>query len=884
MSNDVRRLNEIIVNAYGFDHFASKMVSSDWFDLIDPDMLKSVSDDQPWLLRILAIHMKEHIGKFTNFVEENFERWVMEDTGFAELGFVGERLKDDGLPLLVRALQKSESTRQRCDRELTECSEAEPSDPRRAKALRVLDSISKLEYHALQAYQMAKPINPTLVKMADYLMNPHTTINKDHQTDTIPIKLVEGMNCSSATEIVKVLVYKVRAWRERNELLYIPMLGSVADIDQDSHIGMDSMVSSLCKALTKARNLGLPTAWLVGNISVLPNHIQQRLVAWLYSGADDVEHTELVDFVVSSCGSRHPTGDDELLLGRLKRDGHLDHDTVARICSQIREAPDPKRMAGPPCQWDFDEEDLWRILWAHMLHRSVELPRGWDFCIEVLNPLVNKERKIVDEWKSGNFSAQVNPIGPEISNGEDPHTTAAKIAEWDTKTLGLPGYASTFDISQKLTSAIKHDAPKWAEDPADIINTLHHPVYVAGYFDGLARSVGELHKYVDRLISAVQFVRTHPWDVPVLNTPPFGYDVSWESADTAGIKLIKTMAEKNILLDDEKLCEVWDLLSEAVVNRPAESPEDAAESLIDAADRKPHTCALTAMIHLIVYAVNRKKDIPGKVLAALTESVRLTGRNGREHRAVLGMWIRQLRMALPNWFEQYEPFLLGNGVSEELGQTTLDIHIQWVKPDLFILKKYRDMVLDAVKRGVPRAMDCLLLCMLEGIAGYGPKLVAESLVGMGPERVSEAGNKSAWLLGRYAGADHIQRGTDFWACVLDLNPEPKALAGFGRWATVSGVNQSQWERLTLSTCKAGKKLDFAREVAGRIDSSQSVTETGLKILALLMQSDLSYDTYSVAEHVLDALRKSKDALGTKDIWIHLQDIMVQQGFNSAAEL
>ena len=887
--SDARRLEEIMVNAYGFDHFADNMVSSDWFGLINPDMLKSASDGQPWLLRSLAHRLKyRHVDKFVQFVEKNFGQWTAEDTGLAELGYVGKILGDNGLPLLVRALQKGESSRQRCNRELAKRSKTKSPKSKRDKVQRVLDSIGKLENYALQAYQAAEPTNPALAELADRLMDRNTNLQNDDKINAIPAKLAKGIGPPPAAERIKVLAYKTRT-HLKNELLYIPVLGSVTGTDQYA-IGMSSMVGSLRRVLARARDHGMPTMQMVGMLSVLPDGVRHRLVAWLYSGADDVDPHELIDFIADGCRSRRPTGDDELLLTRLERDGHLDRDVNARICGLIRDAPNPKRMDGRPREWDLDKEDLWRILWAHMLHSRIELPDGWGPCIEILNPLINEERRVADRWMSGRWMsdtrpAQESPVGPEISGDEDPHAAAAKIAAWSAETPGRLAHGGESDMARKLTNAIKRNAPKWAEDPVEMVNTLHYPAHVAEYFNCLAGSMKELSTRAGGLIPAVRFARTHPWNVAAPASPPFGYYGSWEGVDAAGINLLEAMAKENVPLDDDELREAWELLSEAVTDMVGEFPEGVSENLIDAASRKPHTRALNTTMHMIVYAANRKKDIPEKVQAALTELVMLTGRNGKECRVFLGMWAKQLRIVLPGWFEQHEPRLLGNEAPEGLGQVTLDMHLLGGEMDQFILEKYRGGVLDAVKRGADGAMGCLLRCMLQGMPGYEPNKVAESLTGMGSERISEAVWKSALLLRKDASPDQTRRGTDFWKEILNLKPEPETLVGFGRWAMAADISQSRWENLTWRTCNlAGKKLDYVWGVAERVRLASEVTETGLQILAWLMNADLGYHTDRVAEHALEALRKSKDALGTQEAWTCLQEMMLWHGYNEATDL
>lgn len=889
---DADNLKEIMVSVDGFEYFIDRLVSSAWLDLMDPDTLKSLTGDSPWLLRSLAIHLKdEHVDMFVRMVDRNFKRWAAEDAGLGELGFVGYWLKNRGLRWLVKALQKSESVRQKCERDMEVLSEVTQSDSRWTGPLRVNNSISRLDDYALRACLRTEPSNPALVEMADRLMSPGSRIADYHKTKTIPAKLVEGMDSSSAIKRMEIIAYKMQARMALNNQPYIDRLGTIADVSPDS-TGMNAMVGWLCGALKKSRELGMPTSQLVETLAILPASIRHRSVAWLYSVADDTDRAELVDFIVAGCESRYPTGDDNLLLDRMKQDGHMDDNVAARLNGLINGAPELEKMSGHMRQWDLDPKDLWRILWAHMLRRRIRLSDGWESCLEILNPYVDEEVRILNEHAADMARAPVSPTAPEEYYSKDPRAVAAEMAVQSPGAQGLPRYAGILGNVQKLENAVRRNVPEWAENPVEIISILRHPVYVAGYFAGLASSVEELHPHVKQLISAVRFARTHHWPVADPDSPPFGYDMSWESADRAGIELISAMAEKNVQLSDGALSDAWDLLCKAVADRGEESPQDTTESLIDAADRKPHTRALNAMMYLIAYAADKKKAIPPKVLAALTESAKLTGRSGKEHRVILGTWIRLFHIALPDWFEQNEPLLLGSGVSEDLGQTTLDIHIQWGRLDEYVPEKYRDGVLDAVKRDVYGAIDCLLRCMFGGLVGYDPKFVAKSLVDIGPERVSEAGTQGARLLREGAHTDHVQRGTIFWREVLDLSPKPEALAGYGWWADVQEVSQDEWESLMRRTCKIamGKpkwgmgKMEWVARVAERIRSSKVMTDAGLQILALLLRGNLDYERVQVAEHAIEALRKSKDMLGELGSWKRLREMLLEQGFHKADEL
>ena len=885
---DMDSLKKIMVSAYDFDYFARKMVSAGWFALMDPQMLKTTSGDPPWPLRSLAHHLKDaHVDALIHLIRNNFKLWTAEDAGLGELGFVGFRLGERGLLLLVRVLERSKQVRQRRDKEFEVLSGTKISDPKLVKARRVNESLVSLDHYSFEAYLGAKSPTPEFVKLAEHLMDPDFELNEYYKINTVPVKLVEMMDSSTAVDVVLVLIGKIQTQLAAKERPSILRLASIADMDPDSPYGPDAVVGNLSAALRKAREFHIPTARLVETLSVLPDYIRHRLVAWLYSGADDIDRAELVDFAVNGCGSRLPTGDDDLLLGRLKQDGCMDYNVADRLNNLIGDALEPERMTGSPSDWNLGKADLWRIFWAYMLRHKIELPSEWGSCMETLRPFVDKELETVSSMSE---LVPDSPATPEEPGSEDPRAVAARMATRIPEARDRHEYAVVLATASEVRVAVKQNAAQWAQNPIEIIDILRHPAYVAEYFDGLARSIEKLHDYADQLISAVRFARTH-WHVVDLSQLMLDYDISRVGADIAGINLIETMARKNIPLGDGALSDAWDLICEAAADRTGNSSASTTENPFDAAECKVHTRALGAMLWLIVYAADRKKDIPKKVLTVLTESVKMTGRDGEEHRAVLGADIQLLRTVLPDWFKQIEPLLLGSEVSVALGQTTLDTHLQRGRPDKTILKSYRSGVLDAVKRDVPRALVHLLCGMFWRIDGYDPKFLAKTLIVVGPDCVSKAGMHCARMLRDDTRADHTQRGIDFWGSVLDLHPEPEALIGYGWWADVLEADQGQWEDLMLRTCeiamgepnRGAGMLERAGRIAERINS-QVVTDTGLQILVLLMRGDLQHYAYEVAEQSIEALCKSKDTLSIQNSWGLLRELLLEQGFFEAAEL
>ncbi len=213
----------------------------------------------------------------------------------------------------------------------------------------------------------------------------------------------------------------------------------------------------------------------------------------------------------------------------------------------------------------------------------------------------------------------------------------------------------------------------------------------------------------------------------------------------------------------------------------------------------------------------------------------------------------------------------------------IDKFLREYQPNASMLEKYRDMVLDAVKRDVPGSLIHLLHGLLWGTRGYDPEYIAKKLMNIGPEYVSKAGWAIFNLLDEGARADHVQRGTAFWASVLGQSPKPEALAGFGLSADVSGIDQERWEELMLCTCKMAEKMEWSHGVAERISTSPTLTDTGWQILAQLFSIDLGYDRDEVAKYAMDALRKTV-SIDAPESRSHLREVLADNGFPDAREL
>ena len=884
--SDLDKLRRTMKHAYDFQYFAKKMSSPDWFDLMDADMLKSTSGRPPWLLRSLVWYLKDaHVDAFVRMLENNFDRWTSDDAGLGELGFVGYRLGDDGLPWLIKTLQASKRVRIERVEKMKTCPDASRTGPELSEEIgRTGGSIRHLDDCARRAFLKMNQPNSEFIELAEHLLSPDSTINDYNKTDTIPAKLVEAMDQKFAIRIVKILVREFLAKLGRYRYR-IPRLGSLNGPGRNHLFGIDSLVASLQGALVKAGDLGIPTPNLIMELGSLSEAVRPRFEAWLYSRVDDVDFAEVVHYIIDSCNNRRPNDEDGLLLAKLKQDGRI-QDISGQITSLLGRAPDTRKMSGDPRQWEISRDEVRHIRWASTMRPWVELPDEWKSCLDIVDGSHDAERDTGSGHAQKASGGQDETALPEGLDADDALEVAAKIASVNPSIDTFPELAGRQSLASYLETTVRRNTLRWAENPVGIIRALRHPEYVVSYFRGLTNTNADLAPYAARIVSAVKSARTLQWDDGASGSSIFYYDGTFLNVDMAGMGLIEKMIKGNIILGKDSLADVWSVVGEAVVLPDPETvaqPDYSIEYLHTVHDL-PHVRAVHTLFEMFRYAKRNNTDVPNMILTRLAEAVRLTGQHGVDYRACIGPQANFMYVVAPEWFERNEQYLFGSAASTELGRVALDMCMIRYKPDAFILAKYQDGVLNAVKRSIPGALHHLLYGLLWGMSGYDPKHIAKKLMNIGPEYVSKAGGWDMYnLLREGAGAEHVQRAVDFWDSVLEQSPKPEALVGFGWYASVPGIAQERWEELMMRTCEMVEKLDWSQEVAERISTSETITDAGWRILTRLLSIDLGHEGEEVANHAMDALRRTAGIVDAPESRSRLRDALWDHGFHDAAE-
>ena len=848
-NEDVIRLQNHLMSINDFELFAMHIQSPAWFKMLDKERLKPPPDDSDWVVGILARHIKkEHIDDFAFMLEKYWNDWVKSESVRRRLAFISLLLKERGLSFFLKLLRKDLKSASVCSHASLLCSKVNASNPR-------------------------------IEDIVDLLLKPDSGLKHFDRIDTIPATLINGMDLSSSKRRIQILAYKLKSHLER-DMFRFHLYDTVAELDKDGPYATNALASHLRDALKKGMDLGNTASELVEWLEPLPETIKPRFVAWVYAEAEDADCSSLANFAVDGCSKRNVTGDDLALLDRLWRE--CDKEIVSsRLADAIGSAPDPGDI--DEIWWQTaDPEDKRRAGWAVAVGDCIELP-GWKETLEALDSL-KINRAGMRPPSIFTSIGPTSPLGSEDLNSGDPYDRASQIASWIPDGGAGLNTLSALGLSRDLHGAVKSKPGRWADDPVRMIKTLRHSTYIAAYFRGLSSMEGVSSDLADRLIRAVQLASEHPWPTVSLDPSPLEYDIDWDNSDMAGIDLLGSLARNDAQFNDESLSVAWEIVCRAAASDPRS--EDGEDEAVDSKDFRSDTInnqrtnAMQVLLYLVSYAGNEGRAIPEIVPGILAAALRLKGNDGAEHRAIIACHVRLLRHYLPGWFELNEPFLFGGMAPGNLAQLSIDIHLKWEYPSDYVLERYKPMVLKSVRKGIENSVDCLLAGMFWKIDGYEPRSLAADLDKMGPEYLSLVGERSAMMLREETDSGPIRRGVDFWRSALDISLDPEAFAGFGMWAAVRALGQEQWESTTLAMClKPGVRLDWAEEVAQRIESVNPITDAGLTILKLIVLSNLEPDSEVLTkDRVLNVWKKSKEDHKIRDSRNDLRDALIDRGW------
>lgn len=850
---DVRRLLDQCSTPHHLRYFMEHAAAPQWLFLLTPHgVLDPPAGGAPWPVGVAVERLgRTHPQEVARWLEGAYKRWGASETGAAFVALAAR----DCLPAASATL---------------------------LRALRAYPRSSWIRGQAMHALEVMDPSDPLIDDAALVLLDPDDELALGGLAQPTIQALVDGMNLDNADARISLLARKLAAAAESRYLSFMVMpSGSVEDVPEDEGRAIGVLLKGVVAAVRRGREVGLPTDRVLALLEPLQGGLLARLRAWALSEATDVPPEALVTEITHAIGERDPTGDDVRLIQRVveepSSDSYLDSwRGVIGLPPTTQEVGRALALQEIPRAWQR------AILWSPLLPEAVR--EAWETTVTLMSPVAAAPgREAYLEPPSGvQFDRARSPMTRSDLEGVDVDEVARRISSW--RPSGDQRMVIARELARTLEDLVASDPVSWASRPLRTLALLRHATYVNHFFQGLAKTSGDLSGLGPGLVEAVVFARTHPWRPERLGSDDFDYDPTWAPADQAGIDLIGRLAERDVDLGD-RYEDAWRVVVGAARDRSGESGISPREDPLETAINRPCTRALQAMFHLVATEFRRDGTVREEGLELLDEALELDGWSGAEHRAIIAPRLAFLLHVAPEWVESREARLFGGDAPDALGEMTVELALKWGLPNRWLLERHSRAVFKAVRAGSTNALDHALVAMLWAVSGYSTEAMVRKMAPTGASVVSDAGERLGRLL-RDADQEHINRGVLFWEHTLGNQTLPgEALRGFGWWAEVEELDQDRWEQLTFATSqRAQGSLAWCVKVAERC-SREPITATGLGILASLLRGQHDpWERPQVAEVAFAALRASGSDSRLSEARERLRAVLIDLGYFEAADM
>ena len=690
--------------------------------------------------------------------------------------------------------------------------------------------------------------------------------------------LVKGIDATNATRRIELLCNKLRT-ADPSDLAVFDWNygGSIADMARDPvhPRRISALVAGLIDVLGKASE-ALSAPEIIDALARLPSKLS-RVRSWVLAESLDGRCDLPVAEVQNAIQSRFPTGDDMRLIDRIAEE--CEPSSYTDLWREaLGTAPKVGEVGRALAAREVPEE--WRLkhAWVTLLPREVVL--DWSAACDILNSRYGQVTRHAFEQRQTPVVkvGEDSPISIEDMRSVDPETAADRIRDWRPDGDGWP-YTGARRLAMALEEVVTQDIGEWTSDPLRIVTKLHHPTYIGHYLTAIAKADGDRDLPINGVVDVIQLVRTRPWKpAPLSGNEKSGYDRDWRGAERAAVDLVRALADSDADFDDRSE-EVWDFLAEAIENRSDQpwSRQGGERDPRQSAINRTSTRALETVIHLLASEFRSSKTLASEhAIGLFEESLRLSGREGADHRSILAPNIDFFLHVLPEWAEARLDLLFGSEAPGELGQLSFDQYIKWGRPNTRsrLLETYRHMLRDAVRREVARALDFMLIAMLDGTAGYS---VEDNInfLRQHPALVSKAGRVLARLVRENdTPREHIAIAERFWRASLKTGA---LLDGFGWFSETKTLEDETWAELTLQSLrKNADHVDWGRGVIERI-KAMTPTRTGLEIVRRLVQGPSDdWERMPGAEQAPGYLRSAQH-LNKTDEYLRLHTALHERG-------
>lgn len=706
-----------------------------------------------------------------------------------------------------------------------------------------------------------------------------------HQRDSLIRHYIDGMtDVTIARDRFEVLVHKLRrAVDDRPYLLLdnAPLTASLQPLDST----VRAIARGVALAARQACSVGVSTEELLARVDrVDDEELRGRLRVQLLLDAGDIPIEWKVAEVAESIRERPPSGDDLALVEHVLS-ADLGEDQLRPWREAYSDPPDVEDLGTALAEEEVPQ--TWWLAWAWSSLLPEEITRPWQSAVRVLSAERGgrPSRQALQERRLRSMVPSRSPVSAEEMAELSVSEAAEEIARW--RPSSDDPYASARELARTLERDVTDRPVQWAQEMMTHIAGLRQPTYISHLFRGLADAAEEVSAYGSRLVEAVVFVHTNPWEPIELGGDDFDYDPNWRNAEVDGIQLIRNLASANAEFGD-RIDDAWRLVLRAAHDRSVPSSLGSSnEDPLTTAINRPCTRALQSAMALAGWQYRQGVDIHSEFFKLLDESLAQSGWGGLEHRAILVSALPFLNTTAPEWLDDRASLLFEGEASDQLGQRTFTLALRWSRPSPWFLERYRDRLLAALAEGVERSFGYVVIGMLWNIAGYEPETLAYEVARLPSESVGGTLEEAARLVSDADTSEDTRTDALRLAEMIIHDEEVTAdgLVGFGMWALVEHVDDGVWQDLTRDVLdKTQGRIDFVVDVARRCSTVGD--RASLEILSRLLRG-VSNDPYERAEvqyQAIDVLRATADELRSSEEWVRLRDVLLEAGRDEAGEI
>jgi hypothetical protein len=842
-AQDLENLKLLIVSPYHLRRFLGAIDHLAWLDLlVDTQLLDPPVDHQGWSMFSAVDNLKEnHAPELAGIIERIAKKSIRTESASWYPARAALDIGEYGHPTLKLCLKKH------------------PRSP----------AISTFAVSACEKHPDAEAFVEFVANVA---LNYRNWEHSQVYVTKFMSAYCSGVNQHNGLRRLKILAYRISdvPEKELNYALFVMQNASLGDYTADeSERGILSTLLGGMASCLKALVATCPPRDLLASVSPLPVPVRERARAFILANSHDVDIASITQELTSAIAKRDPLADDEVLIQRVVDECPEDSYVSAWQTSQ---GTPPELQALGTALAERNVNDEWRRAYRWSAFLPVQVCAPWATTVAVISgaygPPVKRKEPI-----RATFGYGRSPITSEELSAMSPLEAAQWIANWSPS--DAEWLVSARELGRALESTVSSNCEEWAREPVVIASQLRHPTYIAHYLQGLANGAPALGtEAAGRIVDLIELTRTHPWPVVVLGKDDFDYDPTWRPTEQAGISLIKALAQSSVGFGgrDEY---VWSVLTREVEDR-SETSGIVSDSVdyLETAINRPFTRALEAVFSVI--SMERKEgNVNPEGLRIIDSLLTLTGRDGAEARAIIAPKARFIAYVSNDWLEAIAPKLFGDEAPTTMGQTAVDLALQWGQPYEWLLENYRGCIRDSVRRGVKNSLTQCMIAMLWKVRGYAPR---ENLGFLSETagQISEAGKALGLALrGEDLAEEYAEIAAEFWR--LAVKEHPRELFGLGWMAEVAVIKDDTWNGLMLSTLRATHgKVDLPQSVAERA-AEQEQSEQTLAILDSLIRGlEGEWDRREVAVYAKNSLMSAASLSDTAS-YRRLRNTLMERG-------